>query len=136
VSDTNQAVIEEFRANGGAVPMFPGVNIVLVHHRGRLTGIERVTPVTAQFTGQDIVVFATHAGSATNPAWYENLVANPETSVEVGTETVPVRARVTEGAERERLWEQQKQATPVFAEYEAKTSRQIPVVVLERRPLA
>ncbi len=131
MSDYNQKVIEEFRANGGVVGGFPG--IVLLHHVGAKSGTERVTPLAAQFDGDDVVVFASYAGAPQHPAWFTNLRANPETVVEVGTETIPVRARVAEGAERERLWENQKAALPMFAEYETKTDRVIPVVVLERR---
>jgi deazaflavin-dependent oxidoreductase (nitroreductase family) len=77
-------------------------------------------------------IFASKAGAPTNPAWYHNLVANPDTTVEVGTETVPVRARVAGREERERIWTAQKERVPQMAEYEKKTTRQIPVLVLER----
>lgn len=79
-------------------------------------------------------MFASYAGNPKNPAWYHNLVANPHTTVEVGTETLEVTARVAEGEERERIWAKQKADQPGFAEYEAKTGRQIPVVLLERGP--
>jgi deazaflavin-dependent oxidoreductase (nitroreductase family) len=82
--------------------------------------------------GTDLAIFASKAGAPTNPDWYHNLVANPKATVEVGTETYPVRARVAEGREREDIWTRQKQAMPGFAGYEAKTDRQIPVVILER----
>ena len=76
-------------------------------------------------------VFATHAGAPNHPAWYHNVVAHPETIIEVGTDTIPVRARVAVGEERERIWSRQKAFYPRFARYE-QTAREIPVVVLER----
>jgi deazaflavin-dependent oxidoreductase (nitroreductase family) len=78
-----------------------------------------------------VVVFASKAGAPTHPAWYLNLVANPDASIEIGTETRQVRARVAEGVERDEIWSRQKEAMPGFAEYEQKTSREIPVVILE-----
>jgi deazaflavin-dependent oxidoreductase (nitroreductase family) len=78
-----------------------------------------------------VVVFASKAGAPTHPAWYLNIVANPDASIEIGTETRRVRARVAAGDEREEIWSRQKQAMPGFADYEQKTSREIPVVILE-----
>jgi deazaflavin-dependent oxidoreductase (nitroreductase family) len=86
-----------------------------------------------QVDGDRFVVFASKAGADTNPDWFHNLRTNPEATVEVGTETIPVKARVAEGEERERIWAKQKQAMPGFADYEQRTSRVIPVVILERR---
>ena len=109
--------------------------MILVHHRGAKTGTERVAPLVYQDAGPDRwVVFASFGGAPQDPQWFRNLVANPETTVEVGTETIPVRARVAEGDERESLWNAQKSAVPQFAEYEERAGgRQIPVVILERR---
>ena len=76
-------------------------------------------------------MFASKAGAPTNPDWYHNLVANPRASIEVGEQTLNVVARVAEGETRERLWTHQKELYPGFADYEAKTTRQIPVVILE-----
>jgi deazaflavin-dependent oxidoreductase (nitroreductase family) len=106
--------------------------MLLLHTTGAKTGKERVNPLVCQAEGDRLVVFASKAGAPTSPDWYHNLVANPEVIVEVGSETVPLRARVAEGDERERLWATQKGLMPGFADYEAKTTRQIPVVVLER----
>jgi deazaflavin-dependent oxidoreductase (nitroreductase family) len=135
MSDYNTKVIEEFRANGGKVGNF--ANMVLVHHKGAKSGTKRVSPLAGLFDGDNVVVFASFAGAPNDPAWFVNLMANPQTVVEVGTEagaeTWPVTARVAEGAERERLWAAQKAALPIFSEYETKTDRKIPVVVLERR---
>ena len=136
MSDWNAHTITEFRANEGRVGgVFEGAPIVLAHHRGRNSGRERVTPMMylPDETDPDVIyVFASKGGAPTNPAWYHNLRANPVFPVEVGTETFEVRARVAEGEEREGIWSRQKQLMPGFAEYEQKTSRQIPVVILER----
>ncbi len=134
MSDFNEKIIEEFRANAGKVGgPFEGAPMVLLHSKGAKTGEERVNPVVYQADGDRFVVFASKAGADTNPAWFHNLVTNPDTVIEVGTDAIPVVARVAEGEERERLWSTQKQVMPGFAEYEQKTSRRIPVVVLERR---
>ena len=134
-SDLNAAIIEEFRANDGKVGApFEGAPLLLLHHKGAKTGTERVNPMMYKAVGDDLAVFASKAGGPTNPDWYHNLLADPHATVEVGTETFPVTARVAEGAERERIWEEQKAEYPGFAEYEAMTSRQIPVVILEREP--
>jgi deazaflavin-dependent oxidoreductase (nitroreductase family) len=133
VTDWNAAIIEEFRANGGQVGgQFAVAPLVILHTTGARTGRERVNPLVYQPDGDRIVVFASKGGAPSNPDWYHNLVANPEATVEVAADTVPVRARVAEGEERERLWSRQKELMPGFADYEARTTRQIPVVVLER----
>lgn len=133
MSDWNASIIEEFRANGGKVGgPFQGATLLLLHTKGAKTGAERVNPLVYQARGEDVVVFGSYAGAPSHPAWYYNLIAHPEAQAEIGTETVPVRARVTEGAERDELWERQKQAIPGFADYERKTTRTIPVIVLER----
>lgn len=136
MTDWNQQIIEEFRATGGkaaAMPLEAPSALVLVHHTGAKSGTERVTPLMTLLDGDDIVLFASYAGAPNNPAWFHNLVTNPETVVELGTDTIPVRARVADGEERERLWKIQKELLPQFAGYEDKTDRTIPVVVLERR---
>jgi len=129
----NDGIIEEFRANHGKVGgPFAGVPILLLHHTGARTGTVRVNPLAYQADGGRFVVFGSKGGAPTNPDWYHNLRANPEATVEVGTETIPVRARVAEGEERERIWNRQKQLMPGFAAYEQRTRRQIPVLILER----
>ena len=132
VNDWNAAIIEEFRANDGRVGgMFEGQPLLLLHHTGARTGTRRVTPLTYQDLADGYAVFASKAGADTSPDWYHNLVANPETEAEIGTETIRVRARVASGVERDRIWSRQKQDYPQFGEYEAKTARVIPVIVLE-----
>jgi deazaflavin-dependent oxidoreductase (nitroreductase family) len=134
-NDLNQPVIDEFRANGGKVGgPFEGVPLVLVHHTGAKSGVERVNPLAYQRLGADsVAVFASKGGAPTNPDWFHNLVANPNASIEIGTERYDVAARVATGEERERIWEAQKKAFPNFAEYETTSGgREIPVVVLDK----
>jgi deazaflavin-dependent oxidoreductase (nitroreductase family) len=132
MSDFNAKIIDEFRANAGKVGgPFDNALVLLLHTRGAKTGQERVNPVVYQALGDALAVFASKGGAPSNPDWYHNLIANPDVKVEVGTDTIDVRARVVEGEEREPIWEKQKQLMPGFAEYEQKTSRQIPVVLLE-----
>jgi deazaflavin-dependent oxidoreductase (nitroreductase family) len=134
-TDWNRAIIEEFRENDGRVGgPFERQPLLLLHHRGAKSGTERVNPLAYQELENGYAVFASKGGAPTNPDWYHNLVANPRARVEVGTDTVDVVARVAKGEERERIWEEQKRRNPGFAGYEVKTSRQIPVVILERAP--
>jgi len=130
--DWNRQVIDEFRANGGKVAQFEGRPLLLLHHKGAKTGTERVNPLVYLPRDGNFAVFGSKAGAPTNPDWFHNLRANPDTQIEVGTETVPVRARVAEGEERERIWEEQKRVNSNFADYEKLTTRPIPVVILER----
>jgi deazaflavin-dependent oxidoreductase (nitroreductase family) len=127
----NDRIIEEFRANGGKVAAFARQPLLLLHHRGARSGTERVNPLAYQKLGDAYAVFGSKGGAPTNPAWVHNLVANPRARIEVGTESFEVTARVAEGDERERIWEEQKRLNPGFADYERKTDRTIPVVVLE-----
>jgi deazaflavin-dependent oxidoreductase (nitroreductase family) len=132
MSDWNAQIIDEFRANGGKVGgQFDGAPLLLLHTTGAKTGQARVNPMMYLADGDNLVVFASKAGAPTSPDWYHNLLANPRPTVEVGDQTINVIARVAEGDERERLWSRQKALYPGFADYEAKTTRQIPVVVLE-----
>ena len=132
VKDWNAGIIEEFRTNGGRVASFRSQPLLLLHHRGAKTGIERVNPLAYQGLDGGYAVFASKGGAPRNPDWYHNLIAYPDVIIEVGDETVEVLARVTQGDERERIWEEQKRRNPGFAAYERKTSRIIPVVLLER----
>jgi deazaflavin-dependent oxidoreductase (nitroreductase family) len=134
MSDFNQAIIDEFRGNGGRVGgAFEGRPLLLLHTTGAKSGLERVTPLVYQAVGEDYAVFASKGGHPTNPDWYHNLVANPDVEIEVGTTLMSVAARVAEGEERELIWSRQKSDSPTFAEYEGKTTRAIPVVILTKR---
>ena len=131
-NDWNRQVIDEFRANGGKVAQFEGRPLLLLHHKGAKTGAERVNPLVYLPLDDNFAVFGSKAGAPTNPDWYHNLRANPDTQVEIGAETIPVHARVAEGEERDRIWEEQKRVNTNFADYEKLTTRPIPVVILER----
>ena len=130
----NQGIIDEFRANEGKVGgMFEGAPMLLLHTTGAKSGLTRVNPVMYQQVGDDLAVFASKAGAPTNPDWYYNLRANPNVEIELGTETIPVTARVADDDERERIWGIQKERYPTFAEYEQTAAgRKIPVVLLTR----
>src|SRR3954467_8882102 len=139
VTDWNAAVIEEFRANEGRVGgNFEGAPITLLHHRGRRTGREHVTPMmylADESAPATIYVFASKAGAPTHPDWYYNLTAAGEAEVEVGTETYPVTVAELSGDQRDRVYAEQARRYPGFAEYERKTAgiRTIPVLALRRR---
>lgn len=133
MSDWNAKIIDELRANAGEVGgYFEGATMLLLHHTGARTGTERVNPLVYLPHDDGFVIFASKGGADTNPDWLHNLRANPEAAVEVGTETMRVKAREAEGDERDQLWEAVKSYRAGFADYEQKTSRVIPVVVLER----
>ena len=132
-NDWNAPVIEEFRANGGKLGgNFEGAPMLLLHTTGAKSGRERVNPMMYQDLGDGrVAVFASKAGMDTNPDWYHNLVANPDVTAEIGTETRDFVAHTATAAEREPIWTKQKHDYPGFADYEKKTTRQIPVVLLE-----
>jgi deazaflavin-dependent oxidoreductase (nitroreductase family) len=135
VSDWNTRVIEEFRQNEGRVGgNFEGRTLLLLHHTGAKTGTEYVNPLAYQRLSDDsVAIFGSKGGSLTTPDWFYNLVAHPDVTVEIGSETFAARARVAEGAEREKIWEKQKADWRGFADYEEKTKgiREIPVVILD-----
>jgi deazaflavin-dependent oxidoreductase (nitroreductase family) len=133
-ADFNAKVIDEFRANAGRVGgNFDGMPILLLHHTGAKSGAERVNPLAYQADDGRYVIFASKAGAPEHPGWYHNLKANPETTIEVGAETLPVLAEEATGAERDRLYATQAERIPQFAEYEKSAGRTIPVMVLSRR---
>jgi deazaflavin-dependent oxidoreductase (nitroreductase family) len=135
--DGNQRIIREFRANAGRVGgHFAGAPLLLLHYKGAKSGADRVNPLVYQAVGDSYAVFASNAGGPSHPAWYHNLIAHPRTRIEVGPETIDVSARVASAEERAAIWARQKQLNPGFADYEARTSRQIPVVLLEPTPPA
>lgn len=132
MSDWNTKAIDAFRASGGQIPGFEKQPVLLLHHKGAKTGTERVTPLAYMKVEGGHAVFASKAGADSNPDWFYNVMANPETRVEVGSETLDVNARVAEGEEHDRIWTAQKEFNAAFAQYEMKTNRdRIPVVVLE-----
>jgi deazaflavin-dependent oxidoreductase (nitroreductase family) len=130
-ADFNTKIIEEFHANEGRVGgMFEGTPLLLLHHTGARSGKSRVNPLAYQSDDGRYVVFASKGGAPTNPDWYHNLKAQPNVSIEVGTDTIDVFASEAIGKERERLYRTQAERTPQFAEYERQTERVIPVIVL------
>ena len=135
MNDWNKAIIEEFRANDGKVGgHFADMSLLLLHTIGAKSGLPRLNPLAYVADGERLVVVASKGGAPSNPAWYYNLVANPEVSVEVGTEQFQARATVAEEPERTELYEKVAARYPGFAEYQRKTTRVIPVVILTRQP--
>jgi deazaflavin-dependent oxidoreductase (nitroreductase family) len=129
--DYNARIIEEFRANQGRVGgQFEGSTLLLLHHVGAKTGQDRVNPLVYNRDGDRYVVFASKAGAPTNPDWYHNLKANPKATIEVGTDMIDVIAEEATGEQRDRLFGAQVERSPQFAEYQRKTERVIPVIVL------
>jgi deazaflavin-dependent oxidoreductase (nitroreductase family) len=132
-NDFNQTVITEFRANGGKVGgPFANTPLLLLTTIGAKSGQPRIAPLAYTTDGDHFIVIASKAGAPTNPDWYYNLLANPTVTIEIGQERFQVRASIAEGQERERLYAQVGAQLPQFLEYQQNTSRQIPVVVLER----
>ena len=132
-NEMNRQVIADFRANGGkATGQLAGYPLVLVHHVGAKSGTARVTPLVPLVDGDRIFIFASKGGSPEHPAWFHNLVANPNTEAEYGTERFPVAARVLAGAERDEVYAKQVAAQPQFGDYARNTDRVIPVIELVR----
>ena len=131
--DFNQHVISEFRANQGKVGgQLANMPVLLLTTTGAKSGRTLTKPLVYTTDGDRLVVLASFAGGPKNPPWYHNLVANPVATVELGSERFRVQAAVTAGEERQRLFNRQAEQMPIFAEYQKKTSRQIPVIVLRR----
>ena len=134
MADFNTQVINEFRENHGSVGgPFAGAPLLLLHHRGAKSGVERVTPLVYMRDGERYLIFASKAGAPENPAWYHNLKAHPDTTIEVGSETIAVTAHELTGEERDSIYAAQAAAMPNFKEYQDKTTRTIPVVALSAR---
>jgi deazaflavin-dependent oxidoreductase (nitroreductase family) len=132
-NEFNQALIAEFRANGGQVGgSFAGRPLLLLNTTGARSGQPRTSPLVYTTDGARLVIIASKGGAPSHPDWYHNIVANPAVEIELGAERFPARATIAEGAERQRLYDQMAAQMPFFAEYQRKTPRQIPVVVLER----
>jgi deazaflavin-dependent oxidoreductase (nitroreductase family) len=132
--DFNSKTIKEFRSNGGRVggPL-ANTPLILIHHIGAKSGIERVTPLafTLERDGRYLIV-ASNGGSPTNPRWYYNIKANPRIEVEIGHETFTALAKELEGRARNELWPKLVAASPALREYESKTARRIPLLALTR----
>ncbi|MEC4018587.1 nitroreductase/quinone reductase family protein [Streptomyces sp. H27-D2] len=129
----NQPIIEEFRANGGKVGgPFEGGDLLLLTTTGARTGEEHTAPLGYVREGGLLLVVGSAAGAPRHPAWYHNLLAHPTVRVEIGAETFEAIAVPAEGARRDRLFEQVVRAAPGYADYQARTTRTLPVVALER----
>jgi deazaflavin-dependent oxidoreductase (nitroreductase family) len=128
--DWNRKIIEEFRANKGRVATFARQPLLLLTHTGAKTGKRRTNPLAYFRDGNHYIVVASKGGAPTNPDWYYNLLANPRATIEVGNERLEVTAEPAGSAERERLWAMVIERTPAFKEYEKKTRRTIPLVIL------
>jgi deazaflavin-dependent oxidoreductase (nitroreductase family) len=131
--ERNDPIIKSFRANNGRLAgQGRGSSLLLLTTTGARSGQPRVAPLAFTRSGEHYVVIASKGGSPSHPDWYHNLVRQPTVTVEVGGETFRARARVAEGDEHNTLFEAQARQMPNFAEYQQKTSRKIPVIVLER----
>jgi deazaflavin-dependent oxidoreductase (nitroreductase family) len=132
-SNFNDEIIEQFRANQGTMVSgpFEGRPLLLLTTTGAKSGEPRVHPLVYTRDGDRYVVIASKGGAPSHPAWYHNIVANPRVTIEVGPDTFEAQATIPNGEERQRLYDAQAALMPNFAEYQRKTSRQIPVVVFE-----
>ncbi len=133
LDDWNTRNIKEFRDSGGKIAQFGDAPVLLITHVGAKSGTRRTNPLVYLPEGETMYVFASKGGASTNPDWYHNLLANPVATVEVGTETFEVEASEVTGEERDRVYARQSELRPQFAQYQANTSRRIPVMALRRR---
>jgi deazaflavin-dependent oxidoreductase (nitroreductase family) len=133
--DYNAKIIDEFRANEGRVGgPWAGATLLLIHHLGARSGTERITPLGYFPQGQGrFAVVASNGGSPTHPDWYYNLKAHPRITVEVGTQTFTVLAEQLGHTTRAELWPKLVAQTPALGEFQAKATRQIPVIMLTRQ---
>ena len=132
--DWNRQTIEAFRSNGGKVGgMWEGRPLLLLTTTGARSGQRRTNPVMYLADGDRLLIFASKGGAPGNPDWYYNLLAHPQVTVEVGTETYEATASVLSGEERDRLYARQAELYPQFADYQARTTRKIPVIALQHR---
>ena len=133
MNEFNRTVIDEFREKHGKVSgAFEGAPMILVTHTGAKSGKSYTNPLVYTRDGDSYVIIASKAGAPDDPQWFRNIVAHPEVTVEVGTEKFGARARVASGDERARLYRAQADLMPNFDEYAQSTTREIPVVVLDR----
>ena len=134
-ADYNAQIIAEFRANQGHVGgRFEGTPLLLLHTTGARSGTRYTNPVAYLGDQGRYVIFASKAGAPSNPGWYHNLKAHPKVTIEVEAATIEVTASEASGSERDRLYDRQAEIVPRFAEYQSKTERVIPVVVLTPKP--
>jgi deazaflavin-dependent oxidoreductase (nitroreductase family) len=133
-NDFNQKIIAEFRANAGKVGgPFEGATVLLLHSTGAKSGAERINPLVYLPDGDHWVIIASKGGAPKHPDWYHNLVAHPDASIEVGTDTIDVEAKLVTGLERDELYARQVARFATFGDYEKSTTRKIPVFRLTRR---
>lgn len=133
MSDWNTKIIEQFRAQGGKGVAPFGDALLLLHHTGARTGTVRVNPLAYYDDGDRLVIVASKAGAPQNPDWFFNVRANPDATIEIGSETVKVHAAEITGDDYERTWAKVTAAMPGFADYQTKTARRIPLVALHRK---
>ena len=130
----NDNIIRDFRANAGWVgEPFNSDRLVLLHHVGAKSGEARISPLMSFPDDDGWVIVASKGGAPLNPAWFHNLRANPDTTIQVGTKRRPVRARVANAAERKRLWPKAVKTYGGYAGYQQRTEREIPLVILKPR---
>ena len=133
ISEWNQAIVEEFRANGGNVGgRFTDRTLLLLHTIGRESGVERINPLAYVQDGDKYVIIASKGGSDAHPDWYYNLTANPDVTIEVGTDTFRVHAEIAQEPGRTRLYDKMIEMMPAFADYRQKAARVIPVFILKK----
>ena len=130
ITEYNQKIIKEFRANKGIVEAFNEGNLLILHSIGAKSGEPRVNPLAYFKDGQDYLIVASYQGSAANPPWFHNLVANPQVTIEVGSSEQPVEAVVVAEPDRTALYNMIAAQAPAFAEYQTKTTRAIPIIRL------
>lgn len=129
--DVNATLIDEFRANDGKLAGYGDMTLLILHSTGAKSGLERVSLLICQSVGGSWAIFASNGGAPTNPAWYHNIIANPNVEIEVGSSKHRAIARVADKAERQRIWDTQRALMPEIDDYAARSNRVIPVVVLD-----
>jgi deazaflavin-dependent oxidoreductase (nitroreductase family) len=130
-----QEHVRAYRETGGqqGYAWRAGTTILLLTTTGRVSGEPRTTPLIFRPDGDSWVVVASKGGSPDHPGWYQNLQASADATIQVKDEQIPVRARTAQGDDRARLWEVMAEAWPAYRDYQLRTEREIPVVVMERR---
>ena len=131
--DFNRRLIDDLRAHSGRATSgpFAGRELLILKTRGARTGTQREHPLAFTRSGQDYVVVGSKGGAPKHPAWYHNLVADSEVGIEVHGHAFRARARVAEGDEYDRLFNAHADRMPAFRDYQLRTTRKLPVIVLE-----